>query len=157
MSHQKKIEDLRQRKAASRQGGGEKRIAAQHARGRATARERIDLLLDKGSFREVDAFVEHRTNDFDLDQQKYLGDSVVTGWGTINERLVYVFSQDFTVFGGSLSEVHAQKIVKIMDMALQNGAIQLWLLDPEAFSLSDSAESLAEIYINGILPAERVG
>jgi propionyl-CoA carboxylase beta chain len=154
MSHQKKIEDLRQRKAASRQGGGEKRIAAQHARGRATARERIDLLLDKGSFREVDAFVEHRTNDFGLDKQKYLGDSVVTGWGTINERLVYVFSQDFTVFGGSLGEVHAEKICKLLDMALKNGAPVIGLNDSGGARIQEGVVSLggyADIFLRNTL------
>ncbi|MEJ5225362.1 MAG: carboxyl transferase domain-containing protein, partial [Anaerolineales bacterium] len=114
MSKKSKIEQLRELKALSRQGGGPERIEAQHKRGRLTARERIDLLLDKGSFREIDAFVTHRTTDFGLDKQKFLSDSVVTGWGTIEGRLVYVFSQDFTVFGGSLGEVHAEKIVKLM-------------------------------------------
>ncbi|MEA3349063.1 MAG: carboxyl transferase domain-containing protein, partial [Chloroflexota bacterium] len=122
MSNHTKIEKLRQLKTKSRQGGGEERIKKQHQKGRLTARERISLLLDKGSFREVDAFVTHRTADFDLDKRKYLSDSVITGWGTINGNLMYVFAQDFTVFGGSLGEVHAEKIVKIMDMAMKNGA-----------------------------------
>ena len=122
MTKKSKIEELREKRAESRLGGGEKRIEAQHARGKLTARERIELLLDKGSFRETDAFVTHRVEDFGLGDRKYLGDSVVTGWGTIDNRLVYVFSQDFTVFGGSLGQAHAQKIVKIMDMALKNGA-----------------------------------
>ena len=91
----------------------------QHKQGKLTARERIDLLLDSGSFREIDMFVTHRATDFGMEDKKYLGDSVVTGWGTIEGRLVYVFSQDFTVFGGSLSQVHAEKICKIMDMAMQ--------------------------------------
>ncbi|MGB9592203.1 MAG: carboxyl transferase domain-containing protein, partial [Candidatus Kryptoniota bacterium] len=121
MPENPKIQKLRELRALSRLGGGENRIQAQHERGKLTARERIDLLLDKGSFREVDAFVVHRTHDFDLDKQQYLGDSVVTGWGTINGRLVYIFSQDFTVFGGSLGEVHAEKVCKIMDMAMKNG------------------------------------
>ncbi|UCF26951.1 MAG: methylmalonyl-CoA carboxyltransferase, partial [Chloroflexota bacterium] len=154
MSHQKKIEDLRYRKAKSRQGGGEERIAAQHKRGRLTARERIDLLLDKGSFREVDAFVEHRTNDFDLDKQKYLGDSVVTGWGTINERLVYVFSQDFTVFGGSLGEVHAEKVCKLLDMALKNGAPVIGLNDSGGARIQEGVVSLggyADIFLRNTL------
>ncbi len=107
MNDRSDMEHLRDLKAQSRLGGGEDRIEAQHKRGRLTARERIDLLLDKGSFRETDAFVVHRTTDFDLDQQKVLSDSVVTGWGTIAGRLVYIFSQDFTVMGGSLGEVHA--------------------------------------------------
>ncbi len=124
-----KIHELRKRKTEGRQGGGAERIKAQHARGRLTARQRIDLVLDKGSFREVDAFVTHRTTDFGLDKQKYLGDSVVTGWGTIEGRLVYIFSQDFTVFGGSLGEAHAEKICKIMDMAMKNGAPVIGLND----------------------------
>jgi hypothetical protein len=106
MSDDPKIQELRDLKAQTRVGGGPERIERQHKRGRMTARERIDLLVDRGSFREIDAFVLHRTHDFDLDKQKYLGDSVVTGWGTIEGRLVYVFSQDFTVFGGSLGEAH---------------------------------------------------
>ena len=110
MSKQTRIKTLRERKSQSRLGGGQERIDAQHKKGRLTARERIDLLLDKGSFREVDSFVVHRTDDFGLDQQVFPGDSVVTGWGTIEGRLVYVFSQDFTVLGGSLGEVHAEKI-----------------------------------------------
>ena len=122
MSNQTKIQILNDQKARTRLGGGADRIEAQHKKGRLTARERIDLLLDKGSFHEVDAFVQHRTHDFDLDKQRYMSDSVVTGWGTIEARLVYVFSQDFTVFGGSLGEVHAEKICKIMDMAMKNGA-----------------------------------
>src|SRR5512139_855636 len=117
-----KIKQLRELKGQSHLGGGEERIEAQHKRGRLTARERIDLLLDRGSFREIDAFAVHRMNDFGLENQKFLGDGVVTGWGTIDGRLVYVFSQDFTVIGGSLGEVHAEKIVKVMDMAMKNGA-----------------------------------
>jgi acetyl-CoA carboxylase carboxyltransferase component len=108
-----------------------------------TARERIDLLLDRGSFREVDSFVQHRTHDFDLDQQKYIGDSVVTGWGTIEGRLVYVFSQDFTVFGGSLGEVHAAKICKIMDMAMKNGAPMIGLNDSGGARIQEGVVSLA--------------
>jgi len=141
MSHQKKIEDLRDRKSKGRLGGGEERIATQHKRGRLTARERMDLLLDKGSFREVDAFVVHRTNDFGLDQQKFLGDSVVTGWGTIEGRLVYVFSQDFTVFGGSLGEVTAEKVCKLLDMALKNGA--------PVIGLNDSGGARTYMFVTG--------
>ena len=100
MTDNPKIQHLRDTRAKGRLGGGVERIEAQHKRGRLTARERLDLLLDKGSFREIDAFVVHRTHDFDLNERKYLGDSVITGWGTIEDRLVYVFSQDFTVFGG---------------------------------------------------------
>src|SRR5512139_3231776 len=115
MSNQTNIQNLREQKARSRLGGGQERIDAQHKKGRLTARERIDLLLDKGSFREMDAFVQHRTHDFNLDSQKFMSDAVVTGWGTIEGRLVYVFSQDFTVLGGSLGEVHSEKICTIMD------------------------------------------
>ena len=107
MTDNPRIENLRDLKAKSRLGGGMDRIEAQHKRGRLTARERLDLLLDKGSFREIDAFVLHRTHDFGLNERKNLGDSVVTGWGKIEGRVVYIFSQDFTVFGGSLGEVHA--------------------------------------------------
>jgi len=110
MTENHRFKQLQEMRAKSRLGGGASRIEAQHKKGRLTARERVDLLLDKGSFREVDAFVEHRTHDFELHQQKFVSDSVVTGWGTIEGRLVYIFSQDFTVFGGSLGEVHAAKI-----------------------------------------------
>jgi acetyl-CoA carboxylase carboxyltransferase component len=154
MSHQKKIEDLRSRKAKGRLGGGEERIAAQHKRGRLTARERIDLLMDKGSFREIDSFAVHRTNDFGLDKQKYLGDSVVTGWGTIEGRLVYVFSQDFTVFGGSLGEVHAEKVCKLMDMALKNGAPIIGLNDSGGARIQEGVVSLggyADIFLRNTL------
>ncbi|RMH45252.1 MAG: hypothetical protein D6688_06665, partial [Alphaproteobacteria bacterium] len=108
------LEELEQRRANARLGGGERRIAAQHAKGKLTARERIEVLLDEGSFEEFDMFVTHRCTDFGMERTKIPGDGVVTGWGTINGRKVYVFSQDFTVFGGSLSETHAQKICKIM-------------------------------------------
>jgi propionyl-CoA carboxylase beta chain len=119
MSGKLKLADLHDRIAETRLGGGSERIDAQHQKGKLTARERLDLLLDKSSFHETDAFVVHRTQDFGLDAQKVSGDSVVTGWGTIDGRLVYVYSQDFTVLGGSLGEVHAGKICKILDMALK--------------------------------------
>ncbi len=119
MSDDPKLQNLRNRKVSTRLGGGPDRIEAQHKKGKLTARERLDLLLDKGSFHETDPFVVHRTHDFGLEKQKFPGDSVVTGWGTIDGRLVYVFSQDFTVFGGSLGEVHAEKICKILDQALK--------------------------------------
>ena len=141
-------------RAKSRTGGGPERIEAQHKKGRLTARERIDLLLDKGSFREVDAFVEHRTHDFGLDGQKYLSDSVVTGWGTIEGRLVYVFSQDFTVFGGSLGEVHAAKIVKIMEMAMKNGAPLIGINDSGGARIQEGVVSLggyADIFLRNTL------
>jgi propionyl-CoA carboxylase beta chain len=154
MSNHHKIQELRQLKAKTRQGGGEERIAVQHGRGRMTARERIDLFLDKGSFREVDAFVEHRTSDFGLDRKKFLGDSVVTGWGTIDDRLVYVFSQDFTVFGGSLGEVHAEKVCKIMDMAMKNGAPLIGLNDSGGARIQEGVVSLggyADIFLRNTL------
>ena len=123
------LKELEKRRAEARAGGGEKRIAAQHARGKLTARERVELLLDEDSFEEFDMFVTHRTTDFGMSENKPAGDGVITGWGTVNGRKVYVFSQDFTVFGGSLSETHAQKICKIMDMAIQNGAPVIGLND----------------------------
>ncbi len=143
MSNQLKNQHLNEKRAKSRLGGGQERIDTQHKKGRLTARERIDLLLDKGSFREVDAFVQHRTHDFDLDKQKFMSDSVVTGWGTIEGRLVYVFSQDFTVFGGSLGEVHAEKVCKIMDMAMKNGAPVIGLNDSGGARIQEGVVSLA--------------
>ena len=124
-----KFEILEQKKAEALLGGGEKRIAAQHKKGKLTARERINILLDEGSFEEIGMFVSHRCTDFGMENEQYLGDGVVTGYGTIHGRLVYVFSQDFTVFGGSLSETHAEKICKIMDMAMENGAPVIGLND----------------------------
>jgi len=147
----KRLEEMR---ARSRLGGGAARIEVQHKKGRLTARERLDLLLDKGSFREVDAFVEHRTHDFNLDEQKFLSDSVVTGWGTIEGRLVYVFSQDFTVFGGSLGEVHAAKICKIMDMAMKAGAPVIGLNDSGGARIQEGVVSLggyADIFLRNTL------
>lgn len=143
MSENPKIHDLRERRAKGRRGGGQKRIDVQHDRGRLTARERLDIFLDKGSFRELDAFSTHRSSDFGLEDQKFTGDSVVTGWGTIEGRLVYVYSQDFTVFGGSLGEVHAQKILKIMDMALKNGAPIIGLNDSGGARIQEGVVSLA--------------
>ena len=143
MSNHQRTNDLRERKAQSHLGGGQDRIDAQHKKGRLTARERLDLLLDKGSFREVDTFIVHRTDDFGLDQQVFPGDSVVTGWGTIDGRLVYVFSQDFTVLGGSLGEVHAEKICKIMDMAMKNGAPVIGLNDSGGARIQEGVVSLA--------------
>jgi acetyl-CoA carboxylase carboxyltransferase component len=148
------IIELHEFKTRTRMGGGLERIDAQHKRGKMTARERIDLLLDKGSFREVDAFVIHRTSDFGLDQQKYPGDSVVTGWGTIDGRLIYIYSQDFTVFGGSLGEVHAEKICKLMDMAVKNGAPIIGLNDSGGARIQEGVVSLAgyaEIFLRNTL------
>jgi propionyl-CoA carboxylase beta chain len=132
MTKQDKLEELYQLRAESQAGGGEARIRKQHESGRSTARERLEILLDPNSFHEVDAFVTHRATDFGMADKVFLGDSVVTGWGTIDGRLVYVYSQDFTVMGGSLSEVHAQKILKIMDMALKTGAPVIGLNDSGA-------------------------
>jgi acetyl-CoA carboxylase carboxyltransferase component len=154
MSNQTNIQNLREHKAKSRLGGGAERIEAQHKKGRLTARERIDLLLDKGSFREMDAFVQHRTHDFNLDSQKFMSDSVVTGWGTIEGRLVYVFSQDFTVFGGSLGEVHAEKICKVMDMAMKNGAPVIGLNDSGGARIQEGVVALggyADIFLRNTL------
>jgi propionyl-CoA carboxylase beta chain len=154
MTDNPKIQHLQDMRAKSRLGGGEQRIVAQHAKGRLTARERLDLLLDKGSFREIDAFVQHRTSDFDLDKQRFLSDSVVTGWGTIDGRLVYAFSQDFTVFGGSLGEVHAEKVVKIMDMAMKNGAPIIGLNDSGGARIQEGVVSLggyADIFLRNTL------
>jgi propionyl-CoA carboxylase beta chain len=123
------IAEMERRRAAARLGGGQKRIDAQHAKGKLTARERIEILLDEDSFEELDTYVEHNCVDFGMDQQQIPGDGVVTGSGTINGRLVYVFSQDFTVFGGSLSERHAQKICKVMDTAMKVGAPVIGLND----------------------------
>src|SRR4051795_3576459 len=123
------FQQLEDKREAARLGGGIRRIEAQHARGKLTARERLDILLDPDSFEEWDMFVEHRSHDFGIGEQKVPGDGVVTGYGTINGRVVFVFSQDFTVFGGSLSEAHAEKICKIMDQAINVGAPVIGLND----------------------------
>ncbi len=154
MTNNLKIKQLRELKIQSRMGGGEARIEAQHKKGRLTARERLDLLLDKGSFRELDPFVVHRTADFGLDKKKFMSDSVVTGWGTIDGRLVYVYSQDFTVFGGSLGEVHAEKIVKLLDMAIKNGAPVIGLNDSGGARIQEGVVSLggyADIFLRNTL------
>ncbi len=154
MATDHQIDELRRLKDEAKLGGGEDRIAAHHKRGRLTARERLDLLLDKGSFRELDAFVTHRTHDFGLDRQKYLADSVITGWGTIEGRLVYVFSQDFTVFGGSLGEVHAEKVCKVMDMAMKSGAPVIGLNDSGGARIQEGVVSLggyADIFLRNTL------
>src|SRR3954464_11194397 len=148
------IEELEQRRQAARMGGGDKRIAAQHAKGRLTARERLSGLLDAGSFEEYDMFVEHNATDFGMDKQKIPGGGVVTGSGTINGRLVYVFAQDFTVFGGSLSERHAQKICKIMDMAMKVGAPVIGLNDSGGARIQEGVASLAgyaEVFQRNVL------
>jgi propionyl-CoA carboxylase beta subunit len=137
------LAELEKRRTEARAGGGQKRIDAQHAKGKLTARERVELLLDEGSFEEFDTFVTHRTTDFGMAASKPAGDGVVTGWGTVNGRMVYVFSQDFTVFGGSLSETHAQKICKVMDMAMQNGAPVIGLNDSGGARIQEGVASLA--------------
>ncbi len=137
------LDELEARRGEARLGGGQRRIDAQHGRGKLTARERIELLLDEGSFEEFDMFVRHRSTDFGMEADRPYGDGVVTGWGTINGRMVYVFSQDFTVFGGSLSETHAQKICKIQDMALQNGAPVIGLNDSGGARIQEGVASLA--------------
>ncbi|MBL3570885.1 acyl-CoA carboxylase subunit beta [Rhodovulum sp. BSW8] len=137
------LNELERRRSIARLGGGERRIESQHAKGKLTARERIELLLDEGSFEEFDMFVAHRCTDFGMEESRPYGDGVVTGWGTVNGRMVYVFSQDFTVFGGSLSETHAQKICKIMDMAVQNGAPVIGLNDSGGARIQEGVASLA--------------
>jgi propionyl-CoA carboxylase beta chain len=138
-----KLAKLRDIQAQARLGGGQDRIDRQHAKGKLTARERIESLLDPGTFREIDAFVTHRTAGFGMEEQRILGDSVVTGWGKIAGRPVYVFSQDFTVFGGSLGEVHAEKVCKIMDMAMKNGAPVIGLNDSGGARIQEGVVSLA--------------
>src|SRR6056300_904752 len=151
---QDKRAHLQELQEQSKVGGGEKRIAAQHAKGKLTARERIHFLLDEGSFQEMGALVQHRSNLFGLDQQKIHGDGVVTGYGTVNGRLVYVFSQDFTVLGGSLAEAHAEKIVKIMDLAMKNGAPVIGLNDSGGARIQEGVVSLggyADIFYRNTL------
>jgi acetyl-CoA carboxylase carboxyltransferase component len=148
------IEELHRLRAQSQQGGGEERIKKQKAAGKLTAHERVNLLLDKGSFREIDAFVMHRETNFGMWDRRIPGDSVVTGWGTIDGRLVYVFSQDFTVFGGSLSMVHAEKVCKIMDMATRNGAPIIGINDSGGARIQEGVVSLggyADIFLRNTL------
>ena len=148
------LDDLHHRRAAAEEGGGAARVAQQHKKGKLTARERLDLLLDPGSFTELDRFVTHRATDFGLAEQVYPGDGVVTGSGRIDGRLVYVFSQDFTVFGGSLSEAHAEKICKVMDLAVRNGAPIIGLNDSGGARIQEGVASLggyAEIFLRNTL------
>ena len=140
---QEVLKQLEEKRAAARAGGGQRRVDAQHAKGRLTARERIELLLDPDSFEEWDMFVEHRNSDFGMQDQKVPGDGVVTGYGTVNGRLVFVFSQDFTVFGGSLSEAHAEKICKVMDHAMKVGAPVIGLNDSGGARIQEGVASLA--------------
>src|SRR6476661_3437423 len=154
MTMRDKLSLLERRRAESEQGGGDARLKSQHEKGKLSARERLDLLLDEGSFVELDRFVLHRSTDFGLDQQKFYGDGVVTGHGKIDGRLVYVFSQDFTVFGGSLSEAFAEKIVKIMDLAMRNGAPVIGLNDSGGARIQEGVVSLggyADIFLRNTL------
>jgi propionyl-CoA carboxylase beta chain len=154
MSMKEKLQHLEGLRRQSELGGGEERVKAQHERGKLSARERLDLLLDEDSFVELDRFVTHRSTSFGLEEQKFLGDGVVTGYGTINGRLVYVFSQDFTIFGGSLSEAHAEKIVKIMDHALKMGAPLIGLNDSGGARIQEGVVSLggyADIFLRNTL------
>src|SRR6202521_3340190 len=147
-------ENLEARRAGARLGGGIRRIEAQHRRGKLTARERLELMMDKGSFEEFDMFVEHRATDFGMDKSKISGDGVVTGWGTVNGRTVFAFAKDFTVFGGSLSETHAGKIVKIQDMAMKARAPIVGLFDAGGARIQEGVASLAgygEVFKRNVL------
>lgn len=160
MSYQEKLRELAEKERLAHAGGGKERIEKQHASGKLTARERLELLLDPGSFIELDKYVTHRCTDFGMESQKFLGDGVITGFGTIGGRTVYVFSQDFTVFGGSLSGAHATKICKVMDLALKNGAPVIGLNDSGGARIQEGVESLggyAEIFwrntqASGVIP-----
>lgn len=148
------IRELNERKAEVRMGGGETRIEAQHAKGKMTARERLELLMDNGTFRELDPFVTHDCDQFGIGDKKFLGDGVSTGYGTINGRLVYVYAQDFTVFGGSVSHAHAMKICKLMDMAVKNGAPIIGLNDSGGARIQEGVMSLAgyaEIFYRNVM------
>jgi propionyl-CoA carboxylase beta chain len=160
MNYLERLKDLAEREQRAEEGGGKERVEKQHAAGKLTARERLELMLDPGSFVELDKFVTHRCVDFGMENQKFLGDGVVTGYGTILGRAVYVFSQDFTVFGGSLSGAHASKICKVMDLALKNGAPVIGLNDSGGARIQEGVESLggyAEIFwrntqASGVIP-----
>jgi propionyl-CoA carboxylase beta chain len=160
MTDDPRIHKLRDLRKQATQGGGADRIKKQHEKGKKTARERLELLLDPGTFREIDMFVSHRSVGFGIENQKYLSDSVVTGWGKIHGRPVYVFSQDFTVFGGSLGEVHAEKMMKIMDMAMKNGAPVIGLNDSGGARIQEGVVSLAayayvfqrNVMASGVIP-----
>ena len=148
------LEQLEQRRTIARAGGGDRRVAAQHDKGKLSARERVELLLDEGSFEEFDMFVTHRCTDFGMAETRHPGDGVITGWGTINGRMVYVFAQDFTVLGGSVSETHGAKICKIMDMAFQNGAPVIGICDSGGARIQEGVASLAaygEVFQRNVL------
>src|SRR5215217_3645621 len=147
------IEELRNRLAEAERGGGQERIRKQHAAGKLTARERVELLLDAGSFVEVDALVTHRCTDFGMQKQKVPGDGVICGYGTVEGRLVYLFAQDFTVFGGSLSETNAQKICKVMDLAVENGAPVIGLNDSGGARIQEGVAALggyADVFLRNV-------
>src|ERR1700752_258932 len=154
------VEKLEERRAGARLGGGDKRIEAQHKRGKLTARERMELLMDRDSFEELDMFVEHRSNDFGMEKTKIAGDGVVTGFGTVNGRTVFAFAKDFTVFGGSLSETHAQKIIKIQDMAMRARAPIVGLFDAGGARIQEGVASLGgygevfkrNVIASGVIP-----
>src|SRR5215212_6777054 len=149
-----KLNILKDKLEQSKLGGGHARIDAQHKKGKLTARERISLLMDPGSFEEIGALVVHRTKDFGMEEQQYYGDGVITGYGTVNGRLVYVFAQDFTVFGGALSETHAEKICKIMDLAMKTGAPMIGLNDSGGARIQEGVRSLggyADIFLRNTL------
>jgi len=154
MDREDAIQELRELRERARLGGGEERVERQHEKGKMTAHERVEALLDEGSFRELDAFATHRSTGFGVEERKPLGDSVVTGFGTIDGRQVYVFSQDFTVFGGSLSEVHAEKVCKVMDLAMKNGAPVIGLNDSGGARIQEGVVSLAgyaHIFLRNVL------
>src|SRR5947208_1977976 len=149
-----KIEILREKVEQGKLGGGKARNTTQHKKGKLTARERIILLMDPGSFEEIGALVVHRTKDFGMEKQQFYGDGVVTGYGTVNGRLIYVFAQDFTVFGGALSETHAEKICKIMDLAMKTGAPMIGLNDSGGARIQEGVRSLggyADIFYRNVL------
>ena len=156
------IDELEKRRDNARLGGGQARIDAQHAKGKLTARERIELLMDEDSFEEFDMYVEHRCTDFGMEKTKMPGDGVVTGWGTINGRVVYVFAKDFTVMGGSLSETHAKKITKIQDMALKNRAPIIGVFDAGGARIQEGVDALGgygevfqrNVLASGVIPAD---
>ena len=160
MTTHEKLQRLKEMERAAQEGGGVERVKAQRERGKLSARERLDLLLDEGSFVEFDRFVTHRSSDFGLAEKKILGDGVITGYGTIYGRLVFAFSQDFTVFGGSLSETHAEKIVKLQEMAIRNGAPIIGLNDSGGARIQEGVVSLggyADIFLrntmaSGVIP-----
>src|SRR6201990_2514043 len=153
-THTSKLELLRERKRLEEEGGGRERVERQHASGKWTARERIDFFLDEGTFEEFDQLVVHRSRDFELDKQQYPGDGVVTGYGLVDGRRVFIFAQDFTVFGGSLSETHAEKICKVMDMAMRVGAPVVGLNDSGGARIQEGVVSLggyADIFLRNTL------